>query len=186
MNKRFYINTVFLFFTITYNGLFAQSKEFIARQGQVSFFSYTSAENIEATNNQALSLVDFSENKIALSVLMRAFVFKKTLMYEHFNESYIESDIFPKATFEGELLDYDFAGPLEQTKISKGVLIIHGISKEISIKMNIKKKKTGYLIIGSVDVLVVDFDIKIPPILSKNIAETISIKFRFEYEPYEK
>lgn len=84
----------------------AQNQQ-IARQGQVSFFSYTSVENIEANNNQVLSIIDYSKSKIAVSMLMRAFVFKKDLMYEHFNESYIESDLYPKANFEGIIIDFD-------------------------------------------------------------------------------
>jgi len=55
----------------------------ITRQGQVSFFSYTSVENIEAKNNQVLSIVDLSKNEIAISMLMNSFIFKKSLMREH-------------------------------------------------------------------------------------------------------
>ena len=42
-------------------------------------------------NNQVLSILDIEKQELAISMLMRAFVFKKDLMYEHFNESYIES-----------------------------------------------------------------------------------------------
>nr|WP_235317772.1 hypothetical protein [Polaribacter sp. Hel1_33_49] len=43
----------------------------------------------------------------------------------------------------------------------------------------------NYILSGNFDILVNDFQIKIPPILSSNIAKTISIKFRFQYQPYE-
>ena len=158
--------------------------EFIARQGQVSFFSYTSVENIEAKNNQVLSILDIDTRKIAISMLMRAFVFKKDLMYEHFNESYIESDIHPKANFEGSILNFN---PTEkkQTRIIKGKLTIHGISKEVSIKTAIEKVNDSYILEGNFNVLVNDFDIRIPPILASNIAKSISVKFRFQYQSYE-
>ena len=65
---------------------FAQnSNQMITRLGQVSFFSYTPVENIEAYNNQVYSIIDLSDKKIAVSMLMRAFVFKRALMEEHFN-----------------------------------------------------------------------------------------------------
>lgn len=159
--------------------------QFIARQGQISFFSYTSVENIEAKNNQVLSILDTEKKEIAVSMLMRAFVFKKDLMYEHFNESYIESDMYPKANFTGKIIDFDANTKESQTKIIRGKLTIHGITKEIDIKTSIEIVDGKYVLSGGFDVLVKDFEIKIPPILSSNIAKTISIKFRFQYQDYE-
>lgn len=159
--------------------------QFIARQGQITFFSYTSVENIEAKNNQVLSILDLDTREIAISMLMRAFVFKKDLMYEHFNESYIESDLYPKANFTGKILNFDAKIAGKQTKIIQGNLNIHGISKEIDIKATIEKTADSYTVSGEFEVFVNDFQIKIPPILSSNIAKTISIKFNFQYQPYE-
>jgi len=159
--------------------------QYIARQGQVSFFSYTSVENIEAQNNQALSILDVSKKEIAASMLMRAFVFKKDLMYEHFNESYIESDIYPKASFLGVIEDFDSSLPENQTKIIKGKLTIHGITKEVSFKSDIVNENNKIKVTGEFNIAVKDFEIKIPPILSSNIAETIMVKFNFQYVPYE-
>lgn len=180
MNKVF-LSLTLLFFV--FKNLNAQNQQ-IARQGQVSFFSYTSVENIEAVNNQALSIIDLKENKIAISMLMRAFVFKKDLMYQHFNESYVESDLYPKANFEGEILNLNREEKI-QTKIIKGRLDIHGVSKEIEIKTKIENVKDNFILSGDFNVKVNDFDIQIPPILASNIAKTITIKFKFQYEPYE-
>jgi hypothetical protein len=175
----------FLFLVISFADFDTKQNQYIARQGQVSFFSYTSVENIEAKNNQVVSILDLDKKEIAVSMLMRAFVFKKDLMYEHFNESYIESDIYPKANFEGNIIDFDASNTETQTKIIKGKLTIHGITKETDIKATIENNNGVYIVSGELDVLVKDFEIKIPPILSSNIAKTISIKFRFQYQPYE-
>ncbi|WP_442264641.1 YceI family protein [Tenacibaculum sp. ZS6-P6] len=159
-------------------------QQFIARQGQVTFFSYASVENIEAKNNQVLSILDFDKKEIAATMLMRAFVFKKDLMHEHFNESYIESDIFPKATFEGTLLEgLENAAP--KTQLIKGKVTIHGITKEIEIKTTIQKTTDSYNLTGEFNLPVKDFNIKIPPILSNNIAKIVLVKFNFQYLPYE-
>jgi hypothetical protein len=181
MNK---ILPFFLLFTFLSN-FDTEDNLLIARQGQISFFSYTSVENIEAKNNQVLSILDLDKKEIAISMLMRAFVFKKDLMYEHFNESYIESDMYPKANFEGEIIDFDTTTKENQTRIAKGKLTIHGITKEIEIKTTIENINNNYVISGEFDVTVKDFQIKIPPILSSNIAKIISIKFNFQYQPYE-
>lgn len=160
------------------------AQQFIARQGQVTFFSYATVEDIEAKNNQVLSILDFDKKEIAATMLMRAFVFKKDLMHEHFNESYIESDLYPKATFEGFLLEgLENAGP--QVQLIKGKITIHGTTKEIEIKTKIQKTDNSYNISGEFNLTVKDFHIKIPPILSNNIAKIVLVKFNFQYEPYE-
>ena len=162
------------------------SKRYIARQGQISFFSYTSVENIEATNNQVLSIIDPSNKEIAISMLMRAFIFKKSLMQEHFNESYVESDIYPKATFEGKIGDLDLSSTVTQTKMVKGILTIHGVSREATVKTNINFENGTYILTGDFTIAISDYEIKVPPILVPNISKTIDINFRFVYQPYEK
>ncbi|WP_299014024.1 YceI family protein [uncultured Polaribacter sp.] len=180
MNK---IVSLLLFFTI-FSTFTKNDKQYIARQGQVTFFSYTSVENIEAQNNQVLSIIDIENKEIAVSMLMRAFVFKKDLMYEHFNESYIESDLYPQANFKGEIIGFSPKTPTQDTVI-KGTLTIHGVSKKVSIKTNITYSNNSYTLTGEFVALVNDFNIKIPAILTSNIAKTINLKFKFQYQPHE-
>jgi len=157
----------------------------IARQGQISFFSYTSVENIKAENNQALCIIDLNSSEIAVSMLMNAFVFEKSLMREHFNESYVESDIYPKASFSGKIIDFDPKTSEVQTKMVKGTFTMHGVSKELEIKTKIEKQDGAYILSGTFNATVDDYKIKVPPLLAGNIAKTISVDFRFEFEPYE-
>ena len=183
MNRSLLI--VLLFITL-HPGYSQKRDQYITRQGKVSFFSYTTVENIEASNNQVLSILDIANKEIAVSMLMRAFVFKKTLMREHFNESYVESDRYPKATFEGVFPDFDPLQTASQTRIIKGKLSLHGVSKDVEIKTSIDKTNNGFILTGEFKAAVKDYEIKIPPVLAGNIAEVISVTFRFEYEPYEK
>lgn len=157
----------------------------ITRQGQVSFFSYTSVENIKAENNQVFSIIDLKTGRIAVSMLMNTFVFEKALMRGHFNESYIESDIYPKATFEGEIIDFDPLFEGIQVRKIKGIFTMHGVSKELEIKTKIERKKTSYNLSGTFQTLVKDYNINVPPLLAGNIAKSIEVKFNFEHQPYE-
>lgn len=157
----------------------------IARQGQVAFFSYTSVENIKAANNQVSSLIDLSTGEVAISMLMNSFVFEKGLMHEHFNESYIESDIYPKATFEGRIIDFDPNIEGEQTRMIKGTFSMHGMTEELEIKTKIENTNGNYQLSGTFEALVKNYNIKIPSLLAGNIAKTIKVDFSFEYEPYE-
>ncbi|MDT7828633.1 YceI family protein [Pricia sp. S334] len=177
--NRFIVLTCFILAT----GGHLAAQNVIARQGRVAFFSYTPVENIKAENNQVLSIVDLSDGRIAVSMLMNAFVFEKALMREHFNESYVESDIYPEATFEGTIVDFD---PLEgeRTRIIEGDFTMRGVTKALEIKAKINKIDGNYVLSGSFEAMVEDYEIKIPPLLAGNIAKVISVDFRFEYEPY--
>ncbi|WP_240751526.1 YceI family protein [Flagellimonas onchidii] len=151
----------------------------------MSFFSYTSVENIKAENNQVLGIVDLQTNEIAVSMLMNAFIFEKALMREHFNESYVESDIYPKAIFEGVISDFDPTLSGEQTRIIQGNFSMHGVTKQLEIKTKIERRERTYILSGTFETIVQDYKIKIPPLLAGNIAKTISVDFRFECLPYE-
>jgi hypothetical protein len=181
MNK-FLLLLIFIFS----DNYLPRAGEYIERQGQVTFFSYTSVENIQAENNQVFSFFKPETNEIAVSILMRAFVFKKSLMHEHFNESYIESDLYPKATFNGKIIDFDPSIKGMQTRIIKGDFTLKNITKSVEIKAKITTGDDVYNIEGELNVLVEDYDIKVPPLLSPNIAKKIDVSFNFKYAPYEK
>ncbi len=178
--------TLFVFALIVFSFTsLKKTSQYIDRQGEVTFFSYTSVENIQAENNQVLSILDTNTNEIAVRILMRAFVFKKTLMREHFNESYIESDLYPEATFIGKIIDFDPELQGEQIKIIKGEFTLKDKKKSIEIKVKINREGDGYSIIGDLELLIDDYDIKVPALLVPNIAKKIQVKFNFKCSKYE-
>lgn len=163
----------------------SQSSKLICRQGQVSFFSYTAVENIEAINNQAVSVIDTGNGEIGVQILMRAFVFKKALMEEHFNESYVESDVYPKLTFSGSIGDFNEQLTNDTPIFIKGVMDFHGVQKEVAIKTAITKENNVVVLDGNFSTAIDDFDISVPALLVPNISKEIQVTFRFEYTPYE-
>ncbi len=162
----------------------AQDKYF-TKSGYVNFYSHTLVEDIQANNNQVLSVIDIENGDILIKMLMRSFRFKKALMQEHFNENYIESHKFPRATFKGNILNIE---DLKDTNILEtivaGKLTIHGVEKDVEIKTKIIKNQEQLILNGVFYVKVSDFDIKIPAVVSKNISETIKISFELKHKPY--
>lgn len=180
------MNKWILLFCLTSASVFGQKNEvFDDRQGTMMFFSYTSVENIKAKNDQVWSRMDASTGEIAVSILMRAFKFEKSLMEEHFNESYIESDLFPRASFEGVIQDFDASVIGSQTRIVKGEFILRGTKKQLEFKVNINIIGDTISLEGEVEVMVKDYNIRIPSLLSPNIAKNIQVTFNFDYTPYE-
>jgi polyisoprenoid-binding protein YceI len=161
-------------------------ERFLTKNGMISFFSKSPIENIKAENNQVLSIVDLSKGQMAIAILMKSFMFEKALMQEHFNENYLESDKYPKATFKGNLLDFDKITGSETVIVIKGNLTIHGVTKEMTIEALTKKTAAHIEMTGDFFINLADFDVKIPSIVKNNISEKIKVSFRFHHKPYKK
>ena len=171
-----------LFLVSSANG----QERFLTKKGMISFFSETPIENIEAQNNQVLSIVDATSGKMAIAILMKSFMFKKALMQEHFNENYVESDKYPKATFKGDIIDFESITTSEITLAIKGDLTIHGKTKEITIDAVTKKTDAVIEMTGNFFINLTDFDVKIPSVVKNNISEKIKVSFRLYHKPYKK
>jgi hypothetical protein len=76
------------------------SQKFTAEKSHVSFFSDAAIEDISAENTKASSIFNTATSEIVFSIPIKDFRFAKALMQEHFNEKYMDSEKFPKATFQ--------------------------------------------------------------------------------------
>ena len=153
---------------------------YMTRSGNIDFFSSTPIEDIKAINNQVSCVLNKENGQFAFQVPIKAFTFKNALMQEHFNESYLESDIYPKAIFKGEITDWDDIQLSEDSlKISiEGDLTIHGIKNKI--KQSGKIWVSSGVIYGesTFSVKLVDYQVKVPKIVRENIAEVIKVNVK--------
>ena len=81
----------------------AISQVYVASSIEISFFSEAPQEDIEAFNKKSSSLLNTKTNQLVFQIPIGAFDFKKDLMKVHFNENYMETEKYPKATFDGTL-----------------------------------------------------------------------------------
>jgi hypothetical protein len=165
--------------------LSVNAQKYITRNGSIHFFSKASLENIEAGNNQVSSVLDIQSGEIAFSLLMKAFQFEKALMQEHFNEKYVESDIYPKASFKGKLDPEKLSAlSVNSTEIKvNGLLTIKGISKEVSTIAKLSQSANGKISGTCIfTILLEDYDIRIPSAVKNNISKSIEIKVDMNYE----
>ena len=162
---------------------FAQER-YATRTGEISFFSHTPVEDIEAVNHKATSVLDATTNAIEFAVLIKAFEFDKALMQEHFNENYMESNTFPKASFKGKLSGITAdqlkkAGTYEVTVT--GDLTIHGVAKPATSKGTFTVDANGAIKATSeFAVKPADHGIKIPG--GVNVADQIQVKVKMDYQ----
>jgi len=157
---------------------FSFGKElFITRDGNIDFFSSTPIEDIKAINSQVSCVLNKTTGEFAFQVPIKGFVFKNALMQEHFNENYLESDLYPKSVFKGKIIDWvkiDLSDKAVDVIID-GELTIHGVKKKIKESGKIWNAKDKIMGECSFDIAVADYNIKIPRIVRENIAKIIKI-----------
>ncbi len=176
-----------LFIAITLLGAFAvQAQKYMTRNGHIWFYSHTAIEDIEAHNYQVASVIDAEKGEMVFNVLMKGFQFEKALMQEHFNEKYVESDKFPKATFKGKITNLD-AIDLSKAGVYKteveGDLTLHGVTKPVKTEGTIEVKEGQLVASAKFQVAVANYDIKIPSVVQDNIAKVMDITVDMTYEP---
>ncbi|GAA4278611.1 hypothetical protein GCM10022259_33360 [Aquimarina mytili] len=169
-------------FTIVVSG----QERFLTKQGYTSFFSSAPVEDIKADNNQVLSIIDTSTGTIAIAILMKSFMFEKSLMQEHFNENYVESDKYPKAKFKGQILNFNSLDQNEQEVTIDGNITIHGVTQKLETLAKITRTTDHISVQGSFPLKIADFNIKIPSVVVNNIAEIVEVSFALDHKPYKK
>lgn len=177
------MNKVLLIFYVLLNTT-AEAQKYSSVKGSVSFLSDAVIEDIAAENTAALAILDISSRQLAFSVPVTEFQFEKKLMQEHFNEKYMETEKYPKATFQGMLSDFSITGNASQQVMARGKLTIHGVTKDVQIPGTLRADTDGKIKINAAFVVALkDYNIKIPKLLWENIAEEVNVKIDFILQP---
>lgn len=176
------IRTVLTFLLlVTTVSCFAQ--RYVLEKSKIRFYSEAPVEDIEAVNTESVSIIDLTTGEMAFSVPMRSFIFDKALMQEHFNENYLESHKYPKATFTGLAVNWEKFSGTRKTTVS-GKMNIHGVVNNMEITGDMAIYGDKVVVDAVFVVKLVDHKIKIPTALFYNIAEEIEVTVHFEYKPY--
>jgi polyisoprenoid-binding protein YceI len=174
-----YIVTIFFFL----GGFSVSAQKFSLEKSTIMFFSDAAIEDIKADNQKASAIFNSENGEIVFSIPIQEFQFDKALMKEHFNEKYMESDKFPKATFQGKISDFDRTKTESQNANAIGKLTIHGVTNDVQIPGTIEKQGDKYVMKSKFIVKLVDYKITIPQLLWQNIAEQVEVTSDFAFKP---
>lgn len=157
------------------------SQKIMTRTGEIKFeASVPSFEPVSALNNSVSAILDQSNGEFAALALLKAFKFKVPLMEEHFNENYIESSKYPKATFKGKIINFEASKLINLGKYDlEGDLTIHGITKKIKTKITLVLKDDKLYVTTNFTVKAQDFNIKIPGIVKSKISKNVNVAVDF-------
>jgi len=154
----------------------------MTKNGFIGFYSKTPLEDIRAENNQVYAVLDATSHRLAFAVLLKGFLFTKELMQTHFNENYVESDKYPKATFSGSC-----SGDMDLTKdgvyqvVIKGDLSLHGVTKPIETTAQLDVKNNHIKANSTFKLKPEDFNITIPAIVREKIASEMNVKVQIDW-----
>ncbi len=151
---------------------------FSCDNGYVSFRSEAPLEIIQAESRQLRGMVDSEEQTFAWTVEIRSFAgFNSPLQHEHFNENYLESKRYPRASFSGKIIEtVDFSKDGTYSVRAKGKLQIHGREQERIVKGQLVVSGNRLRIQADFSVLLSDHDIRIPKIVYQKIAEEVQVR----------
>jgi hypothetical protein len=161
----------------------ASAQKYVSERGVITFFSSAPLEDILAKNSKPASIINLATVEVAYSVLIKEFQFEKKLMQQHFNEKYMESHKYPKATFTGKLVGVDVNSTAVQPVKAKGKMTIHGVTHDIEVPGTIQLSNSKIVVNAKFKVKVADYKINIPKLLWENIAEEVEVTVDFTYKP---
>lgn len=135
-------------------------------------------EEVTAINQNTTCVLLPKTGQIICWINIKDFKFKRTLMEEHFNNNYMESNRFPKAIFKGKIENFDLKKintALAEYQIN-GKMTIRGRTKKIILSATLKKLDQGIELNAKFPINTDDFNIIIPLMVRSKISKNVNTK----------
>jgi polyisoprenoid-binding protein YceI len=161
----------------------AWAQKFAAESSYVLFYSHAAIEDIKAENKKSSSMFNTSTGDVVFAIPNQDFQFQKSLMQEHFNEKYMETEKYPRATFQGKISGFDEKATGTQNATAKGKMTIHGVTRDVEIPGTMEMVDNKITLKSKFIIVLVDYKVQRPQLLWKNIAEQVEVTIEFTYKP---
>lgn len=156
---------------------------YMTRTGFVSFHSKTDLEDVLGKNQQLYAAINLEKKQLAFMVLMKGFAFKKELMQTHFNENYVESDKYPKASFNGAFTGEVNKNGAPSPITVKGSLTLHGVTRQIEVPATLQLSNGVLTGTTTFNVIPEDYKITIPMLVRNKIDKQMKVEIKVDCNP---
>ena len=165
----------------------AGNQIYLCRNGVVSFFSDAPLELIKAKNGSLSGVLNITDRSFSFQVPTKTFEgFNTSLQRVHFNEDYMETELFPYSTFKGKIIEeVDLSVPGEYKIRAKGKLVIHGVEIDRIMRCDLTVMTGKIDVNADFTILIADHNISIPSILNQKIATEIKVDVKLTFLPSE-
>jgi polyisoprenoid-binding protein YceI len=157
-----------------------KSQTFQSIQSEISFYGID-YEDIAAQNFKGESTLNQNTGDLEFTIPIQQFDFEKSLMQEHFNEKYIESDRFPTAQYNGKIIDFNLKKGKFPVK-TQGQITIHGVSKTMIVPGYAEYNGKTITLTSTFKLGIEDFDIKLPKLFFVALTEEVEVDLKFIYQ----
>lgn len=166
-------------FILLFSLLVSNTDIYKTGNGTVSFESNATLENIKARSTQLRGIISPATNTFSFAIRLNTFHgFNSALQKEHYNENYVESEIYDEATFKGKIVEeinWLSNGRFEVR--AKGEFELHGVKKTETIAATIELMKDQTVKVTAVfQINLSDYNIKIPRVVHKKLSENIDVR----------
>jgi len=149
---------------------------YACKNASITLFSTAPIEDISATSTAGTSVFNAASGDLVFAVNINSFKFPKSLMQEHFNSDYMESDKYPKATFRGKINEHiDVTKNGTYPVNATGDLEVHGVKQNRTVQGKLTVNNGSITLNSEFMVKCADHHIDIPKIVFHNIAESIKL-----------
>lgn len=165
---------------------FTYAQKYMTKTGSIDFTSKAPLETIEGKNKAVASLLNTESGSLDFVVNIKSFVFEKQLLQEHFNENYLESNTYPKATFKGKIEQHEkinFTKNGEYNVQTSGSLTIHGITKQVKQAGKLIVKDGKINLQSNFPILLNDYKIAIPNAVKDKISKEVKVNVNCVLDP---
>lgn len=181
------ISGILLIGLINTFSFYNQTQKIIFRtsNGSLTILSEAPLETIKASSSELKGIIDTLKNSFAFSVAINSIKgFNSPLQQEHFYENYLESNMYPIATFSGKIIEnINYSRPGIYNIRAKGILYLHGVKSERIIRSTVTVQKGEIIINSGFSINLQEHNIKIPRIVYQKIAPDILVDISVKLRP---
>lgn len=164
------------------------SSIYTCQNGNVKFLSDAPLEMIKAESSKLSGVLNLSDRSFTFSLPIKSFEgFNSSLQRVHFNEDYMESELYPNSTFKGKIIEEIDLSKLGKYQVrAKGKINIHGVENDRIIKVSLVVGSSKMDANAEFTVFLEDYNITIPSIVNQKIAEEIKVSINLTLVPLKK
>ena len=162
----------------------------LTRENQVSFLSDAPLEDFEGVTDRVDGFVflegeglvggtDLAVSEFFFEVDLASLDTGLGLRNRHMRENYLETDKYPLTTYAATVEAVRSAGNGGLLITARGTMNLHGVERELDLGCEVTSNHELYRASCSFEVLLSDYDIKIPSLMFMKISDAISIELVF-------
>jgi len=179
------MKTIFLMIGLLMS-VYVNAQDYITRNGNISFYSHTPLEDINAENNEVASALNSSTGAFEFKAAIKSFHFRKTAMEQHFGDvDYMDAEKYPKASFSGKITNLssvDFSKDGSYNVTVQGNLTIKQTTKPVSIEGVITVKNGTVTAQAKFDVNRKEYGVIGQSFVQQKIEDVIHVSVNCQYE----